>query len=137
VKAGERASGNVSTCLAMLGSARPSGEGEIGTVCTDFPGIARQAIPIRASQQLLRPVTSWPNPPTWSITWGGTCGRRNLRQADREDLWTADQLSLLGNMPDAQVARRTGRTVSAVRIKRQKLGIPNRHDGRRRATGGS
>jgi hypothetical protein len=61
---------------------------------------------------------------------------RNLRQADREDLWTAAEVGLLGNMPDAQLARRIGRSVNAVRIKRQRLAIPNPFDGRRRASGG-
>jgi hypothetical protein len=30
---------------------------------------------------------------------------------------------LLGTMPDAEVAARTGRTPTAVRVKRQKVGI--------------
>jgi hypothetical protein len=33
-------------------------------------------------------------------------------------------------VPDAEVARRTGRTLEAVRRKREKLGIPNPVDGR-------
>jgi hypothetical protein len=34
-------------------------------------------------------------------------------------------LRLLGKMPDAEVAARTGRSENAVRVKRTKLGIPN------------
>jgi hypothetical protein len=32
---------------------------------------------------------------------------------------------VLGKLPDAEVARRIGRTVQAVRIKREKMGLPN------------
>src|SRR5438477_10438986 len=39
--------------------------------------------------------------------------------------WTAGQLALLGTLADADVARRIGRTLGAVRIKREALGIPN------------
>src|SRR5262245_9864640 len=46
--------------------------------------------------------------------------------------WTKAQLRLLGTAPDAEVARRVGRTQDAVRQKRCKLGIPNPFDGRRR-----
>jgi hypothetical protein len=36
--------------------------------------------------------------------------------------WTAEEIALLGCMPDDEVARRTSRTVNAVRQKREKLG---------------
>jgi hypothetical protein len=36
--------------------------------------------------------------------------------------WTKAELALLGRVPDEQVARRTGRTVAAVRRKRETLG---------------
>jgi hypothetical protein len=39
--------------------------------------------------------------------------------------WRAGQLALLGLYPDDRVAELTGRTENAVRLKRQKLGIPN------------
>jgi hypothetical protein len=34
-------------------------------------------------------------------------------------------MSLLGRLPDDEVARRTGRSWNAVRLKREELGIPN------------
>jgi hypothetical protein len=37
--------------------------------------------------------------------------------------WTDEELALLGTLPDAEVAARTGRTASAVRVKRQRLRI--------------
>jgi hypothetical protein len=38
--------------------------------------------------------------------------------------WTDEQLALLGKLPDAEVARRTGRPKGAVRQKRGRLCIP-------------
>jgi len=38
--------------------------------------------------------------------------------------WTAEQLALLGTLPDADVAARIGRTPNAVRVMRDRLGIP-------------
>jgi hypothetical protein len=46
--------------------------------------------------------------------------------------WTRRELALLGKLPDEEVAARVGRTPNAVRIKREKLGIPNPVDRRRR-----
>jgi hypothetical protein len=40
-------------------------------------------------------------------------------------LWTPEDIALLGHVPDERVARRTGRTLGAVRQKREELGIPN------------
>lgn len=40
-------------------------------------------------------------------------------------LWTAEDVALLGTLPDEDVARQTGRTAGAVRQKREELGIPN------------
>jgi hypothetical protein len=57
---------------------------------------------------------------------------RHLRQYKRPDGWTAEQLALLGTVPDAELARRFGRTVDAVRLKRTRLGIPKTVDRRRR-----
>jgi hypothetical protein len=45
--------------------------------------------------------------------------------APPEKLWTAKELALLGTLPDDKVARRTKRTPSAVRQKREELSIPN------------
>jgi hypothetical protein len=39
-------------------------------------------------------------------------------------LWAAEELALLGALPDAEVARRTGRTRNAVALKRHDLGRP-------------
>jgi hypothetical protein len=46
--------------------------------------------------------------------------------------WTQAELGLLGKMPDATVAKRIGRTESAVRVKRSMLGILSAQDRRRR-----
>jgi hypothetical protein len=49
-----------------------------------------------------------------------------------EDGWRREELALLGTLPDAEVAARIGRTVSAVRKKRFRLRIPAAREGRRR-----
>jgi hypothetical protein len=41
-----------------------------------------------------------------------------------EKRWTAEQLALLGTMPDEDLARRTGRTALAIRCQRSRRGIP-------------
>jgi hypothetical protein len=46
--------------------------------------------------------------------------------------WTRQQIALLGTMPDEGLAALTGRSESAVRVKRSKLGIPTYRDRRRR-----
>jgi hypothetical protein len=51
--------------------------------------------------------------------------------------WTAKHLALLGKLPDDVVARRTGRTEGAVRVRRNKLRIPTARDRRRRENRGS
>src|SRR5262245_30784101 len=45
--------------------------------------------------------------------------------------WTAEQLALLGTLPDAEVARQIGRSENAVRQRRCRRGIPNPYDRRR------
>jgi hypothetical protein len=50
---------------------------------------------------------------------------RNLIPGYHGPRWTKRQLAMLGKMPDKEVARRTGRTVGAVRQMREELGIPN------------
>jgi hypothetical protein len=42
-----------------------------------------------------------------------------------EVLWTAEELTVLGTMPDEDVAAKLGRTATGVRVKRWKCGIPN------------
>src|SRR5262249_5647078 len=39
--------------------------------------------------------------------------------------WIPADIALLGTVPDKEIARRAGRTVGAVRQKREELGIPN------------
>jgi hypothetical protein len=39
-------------------------------------------------------------------------------------LWSAEEVALLGALPDAEVARRTGRSPNAVALKRLALGRP-------------
>jgi hypothetical protein len=48
--------------------------------------------------------------------------QRFLRAAVREETWTEEELVLLGQLPDADVARKIRRTTSAVRQKREGLG---------------
>jgi hypothetical protein len=48
---------------------------------------------------------------------------QHLRAYDPGDRWTAEELALLGTMPDAAVAARIGRKETAVRAKRSKLVI--------------
>src|SRR6516162_2315079 len=55
-----------------------------------------------------------------------------LRRHKRPDSWSVKQLALLGTVPDANLARRLGRTADAVRLKRTRLGIPSALDRRRR-----
>jgi hypothetical protein len=50
---------------------------------------------------------------------------QHLRHGYHGPRWTAAQLKLPGKLPDLEVARRIGRTVNAVRIKRELLGLPN------------
>jgi hypothetical protein len=49
--------------------------------------------------------------------------------------WTAEELDLLGTMPDAEVAARIGQTEGAVTLKRCRLGIPTACDRRRVGNG--
>jgi hypothetical protein len=51
--------------------------------------------------------------------------QRHLRAAVHEETWTVEEVALLGQLPDAEVARQTGRTTEAVRVKRVRLGLPN------------
>ena len=50
---------------------------------------------------------------------------KNLRMGYHGPWWTPEEEALLGTMPDAEVAERTGRTVEAVRCHRKQLGIVN------------
>jgi hypothetical protein len=56
---------------------------------------------------------------------------RHLKTGFHGPCWTPEQLALLGTLPDAQVAKRIGRTVTAVRVMRTRRGIPSAKDRRR------
>jgi hypothetical protein len=58
---------------------------------------------------------------------------RNLVKGYHGPHWTKAQLRILGTEPDDLVAAKIGRTVSAVRIMRTRLGIPTARDRRTRA----
>jgi hypothetical protein len=49
--------------------------------------------------------------------------RRGTRPPKAGRPWTAEEIALLGTMPDEEVTARTGRTLQAVRSHRQLLGI--------------
>jgi len=49
--------------------------------------------------------------------------------------WTAEQLALLGTMPDEEVAAQTGRSIAAVRLMRTRRKIASACDRRRRSSG--
>src|SRR5438876_4658211 len=57
--------------------------------------------------------------------------RHRLRRAitstgkPRAPEWTLQEQALLGKMPDAEAAKRLGRTIVAIRVRRQRLNIPN------------
>jgi hypothetical protein len=58
---------------------------------------------------------------------------RNLRPGyNLGPRWSPAEVRLLGRLPDDEVAAKVGRTPDAVRQKREKLGIPNPRDRRRR-----
>jgi hypothetical protein len=56
-------------------------------------------------------------------------GRRGTRPPKAGPPWSATEDALLRTLPAAEVARRTGRTLSAIYMRRRELGLP---DGRRR-----
>jgi hypothetical protein len=60
-----------------------------------------------------------------------------LRQPDRwgERRWKAEELDLLGTVSDAELAARFGRTMTAVRVMRTRLGRLKPDDRRRRPAG--
>lgn len=58
--------------------------------------------------------------------------RRRKPDSWAETGWTAEQLALLGTIPDAELAAKFGRTVGAVRERRAGLKIATFRDGRRR-----
>jgi hypothetical protein len=51
--------------------------------------------------------------------------QRHLRAVVREETWTEDEIALLGQLSEAVVAKKIGRTAEAVRLKRVKLGLSN------------
>jgi hypothetical protein len=66
-----------------------------------------------------------PRSPEHRAKIGEALRRIGHRPPDGARLWTAEEDALLGTMPDAEVARRIGRTVRALRDRRQKLRIPS------------
>jgi hypothetical protein len=60
----------------------------------------------------------------------GLSACRNYAPPAEVRLWAAWELALLGERPDAVVAARTGRTVSAVSTRRRQMGIPAVRAGR-------
>jgi hypothetical protein len=48
-----------------------------------------------------------------------------LEAARRKRAWPEEHLALLGTMPDSELARQLGKTENAVRIQRERRGIPN------------
>jgi hypothetical protein len=50
--------------------------------------------------------------------------KMSAAQARKGVLWPAEHVALLGMLPDDEVARLTGRTENAVRVKRTKLRLP-------------
>jgi hypothetical protein len=46
--------------------------------------------------------------------------------------WTPEQLALLGTLPDGELAAQIGRSATAVRVMRTRLGIASACDRRRR-----
>jgi hypothetical protein len=62
-----------------------------------------------------------------------TALRLGLRPGERwgERGWTREQLAMLGTASDAHVAAKIGRTETAVRVMRSRVGIANRFDRRR------
>jgi hypothetical protein len=63
-----------------------------------------------------------------------TAKELGLRPPPRTDgwVWTQRELDLLGTLPDAEVAAQISRTANAVRIMRNRRGIPSPLDRRRR-----
>jgi hypothetical protein len=59
-------------------------------------------------------------------------GLRPLPQRSGGRPWTAEELALVGTLPDDVVARRIGRTAEAVRAMRRKRGLPTARDRRQR-----
>jgi hypothetical protein len=53
-----------------------------------------------------------------AVALGGLNAREKPRWNDAR-LWEADELALVGKLPDAEVARMTGRTVNAVSVMRR------------------
>jgi hypothetical protein len=50
---------------------------------------------------------------------------RHLKTGYHGRRWTAQDVAVLARRPDAEVARRVGRSVEAVRQKREELGLLN------------
>ena len=60
-------------------------------------------------------------------SFAGVRARRvahGLRDPSVRQLWTADEVRLLGKAPDSDVAAQLGRTVGAVKTQRKSLKVP-------------
>jgi hypothetical protein len=57
---------------------------------------------------------------------------QRLQPGYQGPMWTAEQLALLGTLPDDEIAVRIGKTKLAVSLKRRSLGIAHPYDRRRR-----
>src|SRR6266478_5590203 len=85
-----------------------------------------------ASGPVNRSVTEMSDPELGRVTRKSyqMKNRRRLRRANtrtgcvQSPEWTVEEQALLGTMPDAELAKGLGRTFWAVRVRRNRLGIP-------------
>jgi hypothetical protein len=96
-----------------------------------------------AAESCLTPTAADSGRPQWqeaAARSGGTARQtalalglaQHLHKVERTDLWTAAELALLGTLPDAELATRTGRKETVIRAKRSKYGIGSLRAWRRR-----
>jgi hypothetical protein len=74
-------------------------------------------------REILRECASQPHTEESRRKMSRTHKRRGTRPPRAGPAWTPAEDALLGTMPDAEVADRTGRTVMAVRVRRSLLGV--------------
>jgi hypothetical protein len=72
--------------------------------------VLRQSNKLRNPRRLRRAITSTGKP--------------------RAPEWTLHEQALLGKMPDAEAAKRLGRTIVAIRVRRQRLNVPKQFNER-------
>jgi hypothetical protein len=63
------------------------------------------------------------NEGTHRLVFGAIQATLDVRRSEGR-VWTEDEMALVGALPDSEVARRTGRTLNAVRLRRHLLGRP-------------